>query len=82
LTSRGIATAKRRKEEHNEIRGYQIMSLIFQKQKNYKNALLYQMIYAKFFEDFFQKNERQVLSNFEAAFKLRALKRNKESIKI
>ena len=75
LTSRGIATAKRRKEEHNEIRGYQIMSLIFQKQKNYKNALLYQMIYAKFFEDFFQKNEGQVLSNFEATFTIRALKK-------
>ncbi len=75
LTSRGIATAKRQREEHNETRGYQIMSLIFQKQKNYKNALLYQMIYTKFFEDFFQRNERQVLSNFEATFKIQALKR-------
>ncbi len=75
LTSRGIATAKRQQEEHNEIRGYHIMSLIFQKQKNYKNALLYQMIYAKFFEDFFQRNERQALSNFEAAFNIQALKR-------
>ena len=81
LTSRGIATAKRQREEHNEIRGYQIMSLIFQKQKNYKNALLYQMIYTKFFEDFFQKNERQMLGNFEAAFTLQTLKNSKGSSK-
>ncbi len=75
LTSRGITTAKRQQEEHNEIRGYQLMSLILQRQKNYKNALIYQTIYTKFFEDFFQRNERQVLSNFEAAFTIQALKR-------
>ena len=73
LTSRGIAAAKRLKDEISEIKGYKVMSAIFQKQKDYKNALLYQTIYAKFFEDFFLRNERQVLSDIEHTFVLKTL---------
>jgi len=65
LTSRGITAAKRLKDELSEIKGYQVMSYIFQKQKDYKNALLYQTIYSKFFEDFFVRNNHQKLREIE-----------------
>jgi len=65
LTSRGITASKRLKDDLSEIKGYQVMSNIFQKQKDYKNALLYQTIYSKFFEDFFLRNDRQKLREIE-----------------
>jgi len=65
LTSRGITASKRLKDELSEIKGYQVMSSIFQKQKDYKNALLYQTIYSKFFEDFFLRNDRQKIREIE-----------------
>ena len=75
LTSRGITAAKRLKDELNEIGGYRVMSNIFQKQKDYKNALLYQMIYSKFFEDFFLRNDRQVIGDIEQNFIIENLRK-------
>lgn len=83
LTSRGITAAKRLKDEFSEIKGYQVMSNIFQKQKDYKNALLYQLIYAKFFEDFFLRNERQKLREIEQAALIQELReRHSEGLAI
>ena len=75
LTSRGITAAKRLKDELNEIGGYRVMSNIFQKQKDYKNALLYQTIYSKFFEDFFLRNDRQVIGDIEQDFIIENLRK-------
>ena len=74
LTSRGITASKRLKDELSEIKGYQVMSNIFQKQKDYKNALLYQTIYSKFFEDFFARNDRQKIREIEQAAIIQELK--------
>jgi len=68
LTSRGIAAAKRMKDGLAEIRGYQIMAEIFRKQKEFKSAVMYQMIYTKFYEDFYQRNDRQQVSEIEHQF--------------
>lgn len=75
LTSRGIAAAKRMKDGLSEIRGYQIMAEIFRKKKDYKSAVMYQMIYTKFYEDFYQRNDRQKVSEIEHQFIVRRLER-------
>lgn len=73
LTSRGIATAKRLQDELSEIKGFQLMAKIFQQQKDFKNAFLYQTIYTKFYEDFYEKNDRQVVRDLEYEYALNAL---------
>jgi len=75
LTSRGIAAAKRMKDGLSEIRGYQIMAEIFRKKKEFKSAVMYQMIYTKFYEDFYQRNDRQKVSEIEHQFIIRRLER-------
>jgi len=74
LTSRGIAAAKRMKDGLSEIRGYQIMAEIFRNQKAYKSAVMYQMIYTKFYEDFYQRNDRQKVLEIEHQFIVSQLK--------
>lgn len=73
LTSRGIAAAKRMKDGLSEIRGYQIMAEIFRKQKAFKSAVMYQMIYTKFYEDFYQRNDRQKVLEIEHQFIVKQL---------
>jgi len=75
LTSRGIAAAKRMKDGLAEIRGYQIMAEIFRKQKAFKSAVMYQMIYTKFYEDFYQRNDRQQVSEIEHQFTIQQLEK-------
>ncbi len=75
LTSRGIAAAKRMKDGLAEIRGYQIMAEIFRKKKEFKSAVMYQMIYTKFYEDFYQRNDRQQVSEIEHQFTIQQLER-------
>ena len=75
LTSRGIATAKRLKDDLFEIRGYQVMAEIFRKKKDYKSAVMYQMIYTKFYEDFYQRNERQEVADVEYRFEIARLEK-------
>lgn len=76
LTSRGIATAKRLQDELSEIKGFQLMAKIFHQQKDFKNAFLYQSIYTKFYEDFFLKNDRQIIRDLEHAFEIENLNQN------
>lgn len=76
LTSRGIATAKRLQDELSEIRGFQLMAKIFQQQKDFKNAFLYQSISSKFYEDFFLKNARNVIRELEYEFELTEFKKD------
>lgn len=73
LTSRGIAAAKRMKDGQSEIKGYQIMAEIFRKKKAYKSAVMYQSIYTKFYEDFYQRNDRQKVSEMEHQFMVQQL---------
>lgn len=75
LTSRGIAAAKRMKDGLAEIRGYQIMAEIFRKRKDFKSAVMYQMIYTKFYEDFYQRNDRQQVSEIEHQFTIQQLEK-------
>ena len=81
LASRGIAAAKRLKDGFYEIRGYQIMAEIFRKKKDYKSAVMYQMIYTKFYEDFYQRNDRQKISEIESDFKISQLQKEIERLK-
>ncbi|MEM1121591.1 MAG: hypothetical protein AAGJ18_14165 [Bacteroidota bacterium] len=82
LTSRGIATAKRLKDDLFEIRGYQVMAEIFRKKKDYKSAVMYQMIYTKFYEDFYQRNERQEVADIEYQIKIDGLAKEINDLKI
>lgn len=75
LASRGVAAAKRMKDGLSEIRGYQIMAEIFRKKKDYKSAVMYQMIYTKFYEDFYQRNDRQQVAEIEYQFAIQKLER-------
>jgi len=75
LTSRGIAAAKRMKDGLAEIRGYQIMAEIFRKQKDFKSAVMYQLIYTKFYEDFYQRNDRQQVCEIEHQFTIQQLEK-------
>ena len=80
LASRGIAAAKRMKDGLSEIRGYQIMAEIFRKKKDYKSAVMYQMIYTKFYEDFYQRNDRQQVAEIEHQFAIQKLERRIEEL--
>ena len=80
LTSRGIAAAKRMKDGLSEIRGYQIMAEIFRKKKEYKSAVMYQMIYTKFYEDFYQRNDRQKVCEIEHQFEIKQLERRIQAL--
>lgn len=82
LTSRGIAAAKRMKDGLSEIRGYQIMAEIFRKKKEYKSAVMYQMIYTKFYEDFYQRNDRQKVSEIEHQFTVSQLEERIQALKV
>ncbi|MEM6320346.1 MAG: tetratricopeptide repeat protein [Bacteroidota bacterium] len=75
LASRGIAAAKRMNDGLSEIRGYQIMAEIFRKKKDYKSAVMYQMIYTKFYEDFYQRNDRQAVVELEHQFEIQRLRK-------
>ena len=81
LTSRGIAAAKRMKDGLSEIRGYQIMAEIFRKQKDYKSAVMYQMIYTKFYEDFYQRNDRLKVIEIEYDYTIKQLRQQVEQLK-
>lgn len=81
LVSRGIAAAKRMKDGLSEIRGYQIMAEIFRKKKDYKSAVMYQMIYTKFYEDFYQRNERQAVLEIEHQFTIDQLNKTIKDLK-
>lgn len=80
LTSRGVAAAKRMKDGLSEIWGYQIMAEIFRKKKDYKSAVMYQMIYTKFYEDFYQRNDRQKVLEVEHQFMIRQLEEKIERL--
>ncbi len=80
LTSRGIAAAKRMKDGLSEIRGYQIMAEIFRKKKEYKSAVMYQMIYTKFYEDFYQRNDRQKVCEIEHQFEIKQLEQRIQAL--
>ncbi len=80
LASRGIAAAKRMKDGLSEIRGYQIMAEIFRKKKDFKSAVMYQMIYTKFYEDFYQRNDRQQVAEMEHQFAIKKLEQKIEAL--
>ena len=80
LASRGIAAAKRMKDGFYEIRGYQIMAEIFRKKKDYKSAVMYQRIYTKFYEDFYQRNDRQKICEIESRFVIQKLEKEIERL--
>ncbi|MEM9820289.1 MAG: ATP-binding protein [Bacteroidota bacterium] len=62
LTSQGIVAAKRMGDAVNEIRGYQLLSNIYQKKKDFEKALNYQLIYSKTQENFAnERRNRQII---------------------
>ncbi len=62
LTSQGIVAAKRRNDEANEIRGYQLLAKIHQQLGDYEKALQYQLIYSTAQETFAKERlDRQVM---------------------
>ncbi len=61
-TSQGIEVAKRMKDDISEIRGYELLSNIYQEKKDFEKALEYQVVYSKAQEKFAKVQiSRQIL---------------------
>ncbi len=71
LTSQGIVTAKRMKDDENEIRGYQILAKIYQELKDFEKALDYQLVYSKAQEGFAKEQRSRQILDMEIQFAIR-----------
>ncbi len=80
LTSQGIVTAKRMKDEENEIRGYQILSKIYQELKDFEKALDYQMVYSKAQEGFAKEQRSRQILDMEIQFAIRQKQKEIEQL--
>ena len=61
-TSQGIVTAKRMKDTVQEIKGYQILALVYKELKDFEKALQYQMVYSSATEKYAtEQRSRQVI---------------------
>lgn len=65
LTDQGITAAKRMKDDSNEVRGYQLMSDIYQKQEDFKTALDYQIRYSNAQNKFSKKQRNRQIIDLE-----------------
>lgn len=80
LTSKGIVTAKRMKDDENEIRGYQILAKIYRKLKDFEKALDYQLIYTKAQERFAREQRSRQVLDMEIQFAIREKQKEIEQL--
>lgn len=71
VISQGIVTAKRMKDEENEIRGYQILASIYQEMGDFEKALSYQLVFSKAQEGFAKKQRSRQILDVEIQFAIR-----------
>ncbi len=65
LISQGIVAAKRMGDIANEIRGYQLLSNIYRKKKDFEKALDYQLIYSNARENFAKEQRNRQIIDLE-----------------
>ena len=80
LTSQGIVTAKRMKDEENEIRGYQILAKIYQELQDFEKALNYQLVYSKAQEGFAKEQRSRQVLDMEIQFAIRQKQKEIEQL--
>jgi signal transduction histidine kinase/tetratricopeptide (TPR) repeat protein len=80
LTSQGIVTAKRMKDQENEIRGYQILAKIYQELEDYEKALSYQLIYSKAQEGFAKEQRSRQVLDIEIQFSIQQKQKEIEQL--
>ncbi len=76
----GIAVARRVKDDASELRGFQLLSNLYKKQKNFSLALRCQMIYSKKQEDYLKMQRNMHLLDFEIRYALREKERKIEEL--
>lgn len=67
---RGIATARRFKDDASELRGFKLLSEIFKKEKNYERALRSQMVYSQKQNDYLKMQRNMHILDFEIRYAL------------
>jgi signal transduction histidine kinase len=80
LTSKGIETAKRMKDDENEIRGYQILAKIYRELKDFEKALDYQLVYSKAQERFAREQQSRQILDMEIQFAIREKQKEIEQL--
>ncbi len=76
LTSQGIVAAKRRNDEANEIRGYQLLSKIHQQLGDFEKALQFQLVYSTAQELFAKERLNRQVMDLEVQYSIKE-KQNK-----
>ena len=71
LVLRGIAAARRMKDDASELRGFKLYSDILKKEKNYQRALRSQMIYSEKQEDYLKMQRNMHILDYEIRYALR-----------
>jgi signal transduction histidine kinase len=79
-TLRGIATARRLKDDASELRGFKLLSEILQKEKNYKQALRSQTIYSQKQNDYLKMQRNMHILDFEIRYALGEKERKIEEL--
>lgn len=76
----GIAIARRVKDDASELRGFQLLSNIYQKEDNFHQALRCQRIYSKKQENYLKMQRNMHLLDFEIRYALREKERKIEEL--
>jgi signal transduction histidine kinase len=77
---RGIATARRFKDDASELRGFKLLSEIFKKEKNYSRALQSQMVYSRKQNDYLKMQRNMHILDFEIRYALGEKERKIEEL--
>ena len=72
---RGIATARRFKDDASELRGFKLLSEIFKKENNYEQAFRSQLIYSAKQNDYLKMQRNMHILDFEISNDLREKER-------
>ena len=80
LVLRGIAAARRMKDDASELRGFKLFSDILKKDQNYKRALRSQMIYSEKQEDYLKMQRNMHILDYEIRYALREKQRKIEEL--
>ncbi|MFK7808356.1 MAG: tetratricopeptide repeat protein [Saprospiraceae bacterium] len=71
LLSKGITAAKRMKDDASERRGYQLLSKLYKKQKDYEQALKFQTVYSEAREHFYKEMRNRQSIDLEIKYAIK-----------
>lgn len=80
LVLKGIAAARRMKDDASELRGFKLFSDILKKNQNYKRALRAQKIYSEKQEDYLKMQRNMHILDYEIRYALREKQRKIEEL--